>query len=262
MDLTPTPVPVASLDRAREAHFARLGEGPELYLELLLRKANAYRLDWGGQPAGYCVRTEDGLLAELELERPAWAAQSEIFAEVADRLDLRGARCFSFDSLLLGLCVERGWVATVDGRLFRDLLDERGPAGHENLTLRPAMPADVDCILPHREGVFESEDECREWVARGHVSVLERDTTFLGIGLVTRVWPERPEHDVGVMIHPSHRGLGYASFILRALKRRCLDCDVRPIAGCAAKNAESMRALRRAGFASQHSLLTFHRSAT
>ncbi len=263
MSLTLSTVTSASLASEREAHFVRLGEGPELYLELLLRTASSYRIGWNGQPAGYCIKSADGLLAELELQPHAWLANSALFTTLIDRLELRGARCFSFDSLLLGLCVARGWTATVEGPLFRNLLDERGPDedNHGGLQLCQATPGDFDLVVPHREGVFDTDDECREWIVRGHVSVLRREGAFLGIGLLTRVWSTRCEHDVGVMVHPDCRGHGYASFILRSLKRCCLDQGMRPTAGCAAENVASSRSLHRAGFVSQHSLIKFERQA-
>lgn len=59
------------------------------------------------------------------------------------------------------------------------------------------------------------------------------------------------------MVHPEHRHHGYATFILRSLKRRCLDLGMRPTAGCALENVASSRALTRAGFISQHALLIF-----
>jgi GNAT superfamily N-acetyltransferase len=257
MSLTLTTVALASLARERDQHFARLGEGPELHLELMLRTADAHRIEWKGRPAGYCLRGADGLLVELELDREAWPEKSELFGTLCDRLDLKGARCFSFDSLLLGLGVEHGWSATVEGLLFRDLADDRGPdpTPYAGLRLRPATLADVDAIVPHRAGVFDDVDQCREWIRGDHVSVLERDGEFLGIGLLTRVWRTRREHDVGVMVHPDHRGRGLASFILRTLKRQCLDLGMRPTAGCAAGNLASARALLRGGFLSRHSEL-------
>jgi GNAT superfamily N-acetyltransferase len=262
MPLTLTTVPLALLDVEREAHFERLGEGPELYLELFLRKATTYHFAWDGRPAGYCIRSEDGLVAELEIHRHVWHDKAEIFSTLIDEIALCGACCFSFDSLLLGLCIQSGWTGTIEGPLFRNLLDEQGPSKQEGRELRPAIPADIETILPYREGVFDTEDECRQWVTRGHVSILERASVFLGIGLLTRVWATRPEHDVGVMVHPDHRGRGHATFILRALKRRCLDHGMRPTAGCAAENVGSSRALQYAGFASQHSLIRFGRLET
>ncbi len=261
MSLTLSTVDLASLAGERHDHFARLGEGPELHLELMLRTAVAYRVGWKGQPVGYCCRGEDGLLVEIEIERRLGSETSELFASLTDQLELRGARCFSFDSRLRGLGVERGWSATVEGPLFRDLADDRGPDPTEGagLQLRPATIADFRVMVPHRAGVFDDDEQCREWILRDRVSVLERDGGFLGIGLLTRVWSTRSEHDVGVMVHPDHRGLGHASFILRTLKRRCLDRGWRPTAGCATENVASSRALQRAGFVSRHSLIRLDR---
>lgn len=262
MSLRLSPVSTAELEQERQSHFSRLGEGPELYLELLLRAGTAQRLHWKGQPAGYSLCSSDGMLAELELARWCWADRSALFASLIQQIGLGGARCFSFDSLLLTLCVEQGWPARIEGPLFRDLLDDFGPVpsdDFEGLEFRPATPDDIPLIVEHREGVFESPEEVHEAVRYGHVSVLERAATFLGIGLLTRVWSTRREHDVGVMVHPEHRHRGYASCILRRLKRRCLDSGMRPTAGCASENVASFRALTRAGFISQHSLLVFKR---
>jgi GNAT superfamily N-acetyltransferase len=256
MSLTLSTVDLASLADAREARFARLGEGPELFLELRLRSAVAHRIGWHGAPAGYCLRGADGLLAELELDPRVGLERSAIFGSLVDRLALQGAWCLSFDPVLRSLGAERGWSATVDGTLFRALADERGPGPTEaaGRRLRPAVAADVDVVVAHRAGVFDDEDQCREWIRRDRVSVLEREGEFLGVGLLTRVWPTRPEQDVGVMVHPDHRRRGHASFVLRSLKRRCLDLGMRPTAGCDARNVASARALRRAGFVATHSL--------
>lgn len=257
MTLAVSATVVPSLAAEREDHFARLGEAPELHLELMLSTAIAYRITWDGQVVGYALQGADGLLVELELH--AGPETSEVFAALADRLGLSGAWCLSFDAQLLALVAERGWSATVDGTLFRDLADHRGPAPgeHAGRRLRPATLADVSTIAPFRAGVFDDDEQCREWILRDRVSVLERGGAFLGIGLLTRVWPTRLEHDVGVLVHPDHRGLGHASFILRALKRRCLDRGGRPTAGCGVENVASSRALQRAGFVSRHTLIRF-----
>jgi RimJ/RimL family protein N-acetyltransferase len=262
MSLSLSTVSIDSLVAEREAHYARLGYGPELYLELLLRASPAYRLDWNGIPSGYCLMSKDGRLAEFELQQHAWHVKSELFCALTNQLELSGARCFSFNSLLLGLCVEQEWTATVEGTLFRDLSDKLPPdqAVYNEIQLRPATPTDAELIIPHREGVFDSDDECREWISRGHVSVLARSGVFLGMGLLTRVWPNRREHDVGVMIHPDYRHRGYASCVLRTLKERCIAQGMVPTAGCAAENVGSARALHRAGFVSQHSLIVFQRN--
>lgn len=259
MTLAISTVALASLAAERRGHFDRLGEAPELHLELMLSTAIAHRIAWNGQHVGYALQGADGLLLEFELH--PGAETSEIFGSLADRLRLDGAWCFSFDSRLLALGAQHGWSATVDGTLFRDLADNRGPesSDYAGRRLRPAALSDVSAISPHCAGVFDDAEQCREWIRRDRVSVLERSGDFLGIGLLTRVWPTRSEHDVGVMVHPDHRGRGHASFILRALKRRCLDQGSRPTAGCAPENIASSRALQRAGFVSRHSLLRLHR---
>jgi len=262
MPLALSLVSLASLAEERRDHFARLGEAPELHLELMLATASAYRVGWNGRSVGYALRGADGRLVELELERLPGHETSEVFESLVERLDLEGAWCFSFDARLLALGAERDWSSTVDGTLFRDLADVRGPHPNEHAgrRLRPATIADLETIVPFREGVFDDEEQCREWILRDRVTVLESDGDFIGIGLLTRVWATRREHDVGVMVHPDHRRHGHAAYILRALKRRCLDEGMRPTAGCAPSNVASSRALGRAGFVGTHALVRIERS--
>ena len=52
---------------------------------------------------GYCLVDPDGYLAEFDLLPRAWAVKARPFAALVATHALRGARCYSFDSLLLGL---------------------------------------------------------------------------------------------------------------------------------------------------------------
>ncbi len=50
---------LTALSAARQAHFARLGEAPERYVELLLRQGAAHHLRWRGRDVGYALVGED-----------------------------------------------------------------------------------------------------------------------------------------------------------------------------------------------------------
>jgi GNAT superfamily N-acetyltransferase len=255
--LTLHPVPLAALAGARQAHFARLGSAPELYLELMLPGGAAFRLEWQGQDAGYGLLGEDRCLLELELAPAEWTSGPELLAAVVRQLRVPQVRCFSFDSLLLGLCLELGFMPAVEGCLCRELLEAEGPVLPPGLVFRAARPEDGPALLPHRHGVFDDDGQVATWIDRGWVVVLEGPAGWIGVGLVSPVWPHGPERDVGVLVHPDHRRQGQGERILRHLKRWCLDRGLTPTAGCAVDNQASRRALARAGFAFQHRLLRF-----
>lgn len=260
MSLGLLPVSLSSLSDARQAHFHRLREAPELYIELMLAGASAYLLTWKGRNEGYCVVSGDGCLLEIDLAKNAWQECTKAFRELDTALQLTGVRCYSFDSLLLGSCLELGWVPRIEGCLYRDLLEIDNSPLPGGLTFRLARAADADAIRPHREGVFEDDCQVDEWIAHGRVHVLEANNGWIGIGLVSPVWAFGTERDVGVMVAPQHRNQGYGALICRTLMRRCMEHDLRPTGGCAVENTASRRTLSRAGFASQHQLLFFERT--
>jgi len=257
MTLRLTTIPVADLAPERSAHFERLREAPDLFLELMLPSSQAYRLEWSRRPVGYCIVARDGTLIELELARSSWPEQDRIFGALRGALALGAVFCLSFDGLLLGRCISEGLRPEVEGLLFRDLADEHGPAPLPGAALRPATRGDLAAIEPHRDGVFGPDEDLGVAIDQGTVAVLEVEGAFAGIGLRTPLGPGRSECDVGAMIHPSFRGRRLAAYVLRRLKRSCLDMGLRPTAGCAVDNTASRKALARAGFVSQHCLLRF-----
>lgn len=248
---------MAELSAARRAHFARLGQGPELYVELMVASGRGYRLSWNAETIGYCLVAEGGCLLELALAMTAWAQGPQLLRQLAAKLRLSSALGFTFDPFLLGVCLESGWSPTVEGICFRDLADDRDASLPEGLTWRRGSSTDIEAIAPHRHGVFGSDDELALWIERGFVHVLEGAQGWIALGLDTPVWEHGPERDLGVLVHPDHRRQGHATFVLRTLKRSCLDRSQPPIAGCGADNIAARRALVRAGWASRHHLLRF-----
>ena len=263
-------IPLSELARDREAHFYRLGESPELYVESIL-VSDGLHLMWDSLRVGYALVSSENVLLELNLVPDAWHARHEIFCGLVSAASITSALCFSFDELLKELCTRVKWFCEIDGHLFRSIIAQPCRQDAASVSLRLAVETDIVVICDHRDGVFETDAECREWVTRGFVWVLSRhacNATGIadldlaaeerrGVGILTPVWPSRAERDVGVLIFPQHRMQGYATWILSELKRRCVDAGWRPIAGCATDNVASASALKRAGFVLSHHLLHY-----
>lgn len=252
--ITIEPVPVATLHARRQAHFARLHQPPELYLELMVSGCRAYLLRESGAEAGHALVTSDGTLIELALTSAGCRVKQKVFAELCQTLGLRRALCFSFDSTLVSLCVAGGSLASPHGVLWREYI----PRACTSLpVLRLAVERDIERILPYRENVFDTEEQVPIWVQNRWTYVLDEGDDLVGVGLCSPVWPETPQRDIGVMVHPAKRGLGHGQRIVASLAEKCLREGLVPTAGCAHDNLASQRTLLRAGFVSRDSLIEF-----
>jgi len=249
---------IADLHAQRRDHFARLGQLPELYLELMVPHCRAYRLMLSGNLAGHALVTPEGTLIELSLGTASCNHRDRHFGEMCRSLGIRKILCFSFDSTLVSLCVAAGADALPHGMLFREVV----PGTVRPLcVLRPAVESDIPTLLPIRDNVFDDEEQVYRWVRSGWVFVLEEGNDFIGAGLCSPVWPDSPARDVGVLVHPSKWGVGHGRRILASLAEQCLRTGLVPTGGCAYDNLASRGALHGAGFISRHSLIEFRLGA-
>lgn len=254
MTLQIEPTTLLQLQTHRQGHFARLQQPPELYVELLVPTSAACDLRVPEGPAGHVLVTPDGTLIELALTAAGCRRKEELFLELCQALRIRRAFCYSFDSTLISVCVASGAAAVAHGMLWRDYV----PGQFASLpSLRPAVERDIEAILPHRENLFDTEEQVLEWVRSGWTYVLDEGKELVGVGLCSPVWPGTPQRDVGVMVHPARRGLGHGQRIIASLAERCLRQGLVPTAGCAQDNVASQRTLLRAGFVSRHSVIRF-----
>jgi GNAT superfamily N-acetyltransferase len=90
------------------------------------------------------------------------------------------------------------------------------------------------------------------------LSILESaDTRIVGRGITEPVLPNGADVDIGMLVAPDFRRQGYGTYIVSHLKRDLLSKGLRPICGCAIGNTGLLRAVRNAGFTSDHRLLLF-----
>ena len=85
--------------------------------------------------------------------------------------------------------------------------------------------------------------------------MFERARDLVGCGITTRVIPGCDALDVGMVVAVVERGSGLGDMTAAHLAERCVATGDRPIAGCAVGNVASRRALERAGFRSDHTLV-------
>ena len=87
--------------------------------------------------------------------------------------------------------------------------------------------------------------------------VLEKDGELLGIGefRVRQGWPGYV--DMGMIVNKKYRRMGLGSYILKLLKAKARDQNLKPICSCEAGNEGSKKAVENAGFITRNRVVSF-----
>ncbi len=162
----------------------------------------------------------------------------------------------SFDVDLVRSCEQLGWVRSVAGMLFR----KRTPhlqTSFPGADIRATTPNDVRAIWEINESFFESITEIEKLAASGKLWTVRVNGEIAGCGLTNRVIENGDAVDVGMMVGEAYRRRGLGTFIVSEISQRIESMGLRPICGCAAHNIASKATLEKAGFISEHHLLSF-----
>jgi RimJ/RimL family protein N-acetyltransferase len=199
----------------------------------------------------------DGVLLEYFVVRTFIHNAEVWFSEILQRCKIQKALCKSFDHTLLACCLDHQISLRVAGILCREWADQPHRKTENTLAIRRACPEDVETIRAINEEVFDHPEQIRDYVQNERVLMFENNSTLIGFGLFSRVIPGRPECDIGMLVVPEFRRLGYGSAIIRFMADFCRQQGWRPICGCDATNTGSLRCLKNAGFIARHRLLEF-----
>jgi len=233
----------------RNAYLDSLKEPQEHYLESQVETGQT----WWIEGAAYVVVSNTHLV-ELYVV-PAEANRLEEIFDAA--LAVSGATsilCKSYDTQLLYASLSKPTTIETVGLMFRRIAD---PSFHPrpDVSFRQSEPADVDAILDFNDDFFESGDEIQSYAALNGLFVLEKNRTTIGCGIGKPVIANRPDIDIGMLVAKEHRRNGYGGHIISFLKKHYLDQGLRPICGCSIDNIGSQKALRQAGYVSEHRIL-------
>ncbi|MGO9674369.1 MAG: GNAT family N-acetyltransferase [Methylocella sp.] len=233
----------------RRAYLDGLAEPQELYLERLVAAGKSWRCD----EIAYAVASR-GQLVEFFVRAEHAADTVALFDAAMEASRASGVLCKSFDRQLLHAALSRLAEAAPIGLLFRRIVDASF-APREALTFRKGDGGDAMAIASRDDGFFDGPDEIQAYAAAGGLFVLSAHGETVGCGVAAPVVAGRADIDIGMWVAPEHRGNGYGTHIAAYLKHRYLSRGQRPICGCGAENAASYRALKAAGFESEHRIL-------
>ncbi len=130
-----------------------------------------------------------------------------------------------------------------------------------NLAFRPAEQADKEvlhrlfCDPESRPFHWTDETWTQAYLDDGVFWVLHRETEFVGVGVLYKTIYQPQFVDLGMLVAPSYRQMGYGSFIVQELTKICDQQRLTPAVGCIAGNEASRRTLERAGYFPYHRYL-------
>ncbi len=201
----------APMHPMREAYLRSLPEAQELYLELQIADGEVVDICVKGEAVGYAV-TKQGVLLEYYLAPHAVTRSDEVFDALIRRRGIEKAYIKSFDALAVSAAARHHRKLTVAGYLYRDRVRRPDMPLPEWVTPRRAARGDADAVAAINEGVFEKREEIDDYIAKNQIILFQGDDTLLGVAILARVIPGRPEFDVGMLtaVPYRRRGLGAA----------------------------------------------------
>lgn len=242
--LTPEPSPLQ-----RQRYFQSLEEPQEFFLEELVRSGQFWTHDDGS----YGVTHGEKLVEFLSSDPKNSKRQ---LRRLHDQNGFSTALVKSYDRNLMKSCAELGWVASVGGFLFRKR-EARTHTAFRKAEMNASTPNDVVPLWEINDDFFESQAEIANLAETHKLWTVRVDGKLAGCRVSNHFIEGSDTVDIGMMVAPSFRRQGLGTHIVNELANRAEREGFRPICGCGARNAASKATLEKAGFVSDHRLLSF-----
>ncbi len=248
-----------SIKNLRKDYFDSLPEFQELYLELMVPDSAIYTITIDAMLSGYVIVSATGVFFEFYLIEQFIPLAHKIFIEAIKELDVTHVYCKTFDFLLLGSCLRSGFSYTIEGMLYRHY--NRPLVSKDNsLGMIQSGRGSVPLLIGQDNSIrelFETEQQLVNFIENEHVFEFYRENTLVGCGMIIKTHSDYDFCDLGVWVHPSHRGKKIGPNVLIYLREFALEHGLIPSCGCGIENVASQKAIEKCGFISKFQLLDF-----
>jgi GNAT superfamily N-acetyltransferase len=243
----------------RKVHLELLPEFQELYLELMVSEGAVYTIMIDARLSGYVIISASGVLFEFYLIEQCVPLAHKILIEVINELAVTHVYCKTFDFLLLGSCLKNGFSYTIEGILYRHY--SRPLVAKDNsLVMIQSVRESVPLLMGQDNSIhelFETEQQLVNFIETEQVFEFYRENKLVGCGMIIKTHSDYAFCDLGVWVHPSHRGKNIGPNVLIHLRDFALKQNFTPSCGCGIDNVASQKAIEKCGFISKYQLLDF-----
>ncbi len=237
------------LHHLRDSYLDNLSEPQELFLESLV----ASGVTWQYQDIAYAISSGDRLV-EFYVSPNHIDCIDEFYSAAMQASKASSAICKSYDSQFLHAALSKPANVKPGGLLFRRIVDTSYQSRSDGL-VRAGTTTDIDAVFGINDDFFDSSEEIESYVASDGLFVLEVNSEIVGCGIGKRVFENRKDIDIGMLVASDHRRKGFGTQLVSFLKSHYLKNGLNPICGCGPNNIESRRTLEKAGFVSEHRFL-------
>lgn len=256
MDFKLTPVALVEIESSLQQHMSALSSPVDSFLEDHIVASNHYRIDWGDQKIGWTAVYQQSLLTQFGLFPTYRHLGQRVFAQ-ARKLET----------------VQFAFVPTCDEFFLAHALDdyrqlEKQAYFFQHNAVRQIYQPPM--LLHHRQTVAEDIptiqrlsgdffDKLDQRVADGQIYVTHHAEALtnepLGFGIIEKGRLCRDVASCGMYVVEAARQQGIGAAIIADLMQRCIELDLRPVAGCWYYNHNSKKTLEKAGLFTQTRLL-------
>lgn len=243
----------------RTAYLNSLPEFQELYIELMIERADPYFLRVESHEVGYTIINSEGVLIEFFVKKEYYPQSREYLNQITEELSVSEIYCKSFDFLLLSNCLLNAYAYSVTGMLYKDYVTPRVSMDN-SIVMKLAGRSNVIFLLEQDESIrelFETKAQLVGFIKKEKVFMFYRHEEFVGCGMVLRTNKDWNYCDLGVWTHPGHRNKGIGTQIILRLREFALKNNMKPGCGCAIENIASQKTIEKSGFVSRHRLVDF-----
>ena len=251
MDARVTPVPFAEIEGAVRRHLAALSAAIDSFLEEHILASAHYRIDVGGEAAGFASVHGEALITQFALAEPYQRYGQPVFGQVRRLEQVRAAFVPTCDEFFLTHALDDHRQLAQQAYFFAEARDAPAGAG-EPWSLRPASPGDAAFVRGEAGDFFEPVERR---VGAGELFLTLRGGEPVGFGILQVSALSEAVASIGMYTVERFRGGGVGSATIGLLREECRRRGLRPVAGCWYHNHRSKRTLERAGMFSPTRLL-------
>lgn len=101
-------------------------------------------------------------------------------------------------------------------------------------------------------------EELEEQIVKEEIFVLYSNDILIAAGVAQKVFPSMNYYDISMIVKVDCRNKGIGTYIITKLRETCCRHNIVPICGYWYYNYASKRTLEKAGFISNHRIITFN----
>ncbi len=211
--------------------------------------------------AGYFCLGSDNQLLRFHIVEDYRTRAQDIFRWIVSAYDIKHAIASTIEPLYFSLCLDIGKNSALHSYLFRDNKRVELSSGSGDSIFKKAEKGELADLTRFYRANTEGSGEwieafLRERLAREELFCLYDRQVVVATGECIPSQTQPPYADLGMVVAQSYRGRGLGNSVLIHLKEHCYEAGWTPICSCAADNRASKRAIEKAGFISEQSMVT------